>query len=315
LGYRVVCLHDHVDKSNLCPTYRNVVEQLKAICQNPMIGPDDLLLVHFACHGTLVERQPYLVMHDTGYESMTQTALPVAEVEAEMRNSGATRLVLTLDACHAGVELREPVRDAVDRDPGTPEPAYRKIDYEPGFIQRVYDSAQGFVLIAASAAQQTALELNGKQHGLFTYFMLEGLSRKADRAERGFVTVNDLIEHVTDTVEKLTGEDKQVQQPTYRIDGKGNMILADYRELDSIPSPSDESSVSPIEIALELLRKLSPSQFNLVIFQYGADQSLLPLEKPQAEQAMALIGYAAQEDPRLKRLLEIVNKVAPHMKR
>lgn len=56
IGYEVVCLHDELDRGNpLFPTRDNVEAQLKLLCDN--LQPQDLLWVHFACHGTLVEKQ------------------------------------------------------------------------------------------------------------------------------------------------------------------------------------------------------------------------------------------------------------------
>ncbi|MEA5574263.1 hypothetical protein, partial [Calothrix sp. UHCC 0171] len=69
-----------------------------------------------------------------------------------MRDSQARQLVLTLDACHSGVELG---RDLTD----------------PDFIRNVYKLAEGFALIAASTAQQKAFEWQEKQHGVFTYYV------------------------------------------------------------------------------------------------------------------------------------------------
>ena len=63
LGYTVVALHDDAPEERLCPIHDNVEAELARLCQ--VAGTDDLLLVHFACHGKLVEGQPVLVTRET----------------------------------------------------------------------------------------------------------------------------------------------------------------------------------------------------------------------------------------------------------
>ena len=209
LGYTVVALHDEADEERLLPTRDNVEAELARLCR--VAGPDDLLLVHFACHGTLVNGQPVLVTRETRAPTLARKALPLAEVEHQMRESQARRLVLTLDACHTGVEIG---RDMAD----------------PEFIRNAYELAEGFALIAASTAQQVAQEWKEKEHGVFTYYLLEGLSGQADRAGKEFVTVDDLKTHVLDGLRRWNVEHGGLlQEPTARTEGLGDIVLADYR--------------------------------------------------------------------------------------
>jgi hypothetical protein len=215
LGYEVKCLHDDRNWNDpLFPTRDNVEARLKEMCQ--AVRENDLLWVHFACHGTRVEREgsqkePVLIMKDTQYSLMEKRALPVAEVEDYMRKSRAEQLVLTLDACHTGVEMGRSIAD-------------------PEFIKNVYELAKGFALIAASTAQQVASEWQDKEHGVFTYYLLDGLSGQGDRMEKNFVTVDDLKNHVLDGLRRWGVKNNRIQEPTARTEGFGDMILADYRD-------------------------------------------------------------------------------------
>jgi len=211
LGYTVVTLHD--EAADKRPTRNNIEAQLDLLCES--VQPADLLWVHFACHGQLVDGQPVLVAHDTHVTTpatLRKQALSLADVEKRMRASGAHRLVLTLDACHVGVEMG---RDLTD----------------PAFIRNVHERAEGFALIAASTAQQKAQEWEEQEHGVFSYYLLEGLSGNADRNKQGFVTVNDLSEHVLNGLRRWNVKHGGLlQEPTARTEGIGDMILADYRK-------------------------------------------------------------------------------------
>jgi hypothetical protein len=212
LGYTVVCLHDQLDwNSPRFPTRDNVEAELTRLCQS--VGQDDLLLVHFACHGKLINGQPVLSLQNTRLPTLARTGLPLAEVKQQMRQSQAKRLVLTLDACHTGVEIGRDIAD-------------------PQFIHNAYELAEGFALIAASTAQQIAQEWGEKEHGVFTYYLLEALSGKADRNNKRFVTVDDLKTHVLDGLRRWNVEQGgAIQEPTAQTEGMGDMILADYRDL------------------------------------------------------------------------------------
>lgn len=210
LGYRTIVLHDDLDYGDpRFPTRENVEAELARLCK--VAQPDDLLWAHFACHGKLVDGRALLVTHETRAETLARRALPLAEVEEQMRASGARRLVLTLDACHTGVEVGRDIADAE-------------------FVKHAHDLAEGFALIAASTAQQVAQEWDEKQHGAFTYYLLEGLSGAADRDDHRFVTVGDLANHVVAGMRGWYVEHGGLlQEPTIRMAAIGDMILADYR--------------------------------------------------------------------------------------
>jgi hypothetical protein len=213
LGYTVVCLHDRLDSSDpRFPIRNNVEAELIQLCS--MVDPDDLLLVHFSCHGKLLtDKQPVLIIRDTRLPTLAKTGLPLAEVKQQMCSSKARRLVLTLDACHMGVETERGIDDAQ-------------------FIHNVYELAEGFALIAASTAQQKAQESPDQKSGVFTYYLLEGLSGKADRGKKEFVTVDDLKTYVLDSLRRWSVENGGIiQEPTAQTEGLGDIILVDYRNV------------------------------------------------------------------------------------
>lgn len=210
LNYTVVCLHDRLGYGNSrFPTRDNVEAELIQLCQ--MVEPDDLLLVHFACHGKLFNGIPVLIVNNTRSQTLEKTGLSLEEVKRHMRSSQARRLVLTLDACHMGVETGRDIDD-------------------PQFIHNAYELAEGFALIAASTAQQKAQESQDKKFGVFTYYLLEALNGKANRGSKRFVTVDDIKTYVLDSLRRWSVQNGGIiQEPTAYTEGLGDIILADYR--------------------------------------------------------------------------------------
>jgi len=212
LGYKVLSLHDQAPEDRLQPTKDNIEAELIAICD--AVRPNDLLWVHFACHGQVVDGQPVLVTKQARVRNLANSALPLHKIEETMKRSQANRLMVTLDACHVGVDIGRSGSD-------------------PTFNRHVYELAQGFALIAASTAQQKAQEWQEREHGVFTYYLLEGLSGKADLDGKQFVTVDDLKNYVLNQLRiwsPLYGG--IIQEPTARTEGLGSLILADYRPVN-----------------------------------------------------------------------------------
>ena len=219
IGYKVVCLHDNSDRESRIPTRENIEAELEVICKS--VEENDVLFVHFACHGKLHQDRPMLIARDT---RILGRALSVSAVETRMRKSKARRLILSLDSCQLGVKMGR-----------------KSLDFE--FIRNVYELAEGFVFLAASTAQQAALEWAEKEHGVYTYYLLEALRGKGDRADKNFVTVDDVKNHVLNALRHWNVQQGVLQESTVRTEGMGDMILADYRKYprSDVP-PADEAT-------------------------------------------------------------------------
>jgi hypothetical protein len=216
LGYTVIALHDMQTEEHRIPTRDNVEAELTRVCE--AARKDDLIFVHFACHGKLVNAQPVLLTRETRAPMLPQRALPLSIVEQKMRSSMARQLVLTLDACHVGIGSGRSL---------TP----------PAFIHDASKYAEGFALIAASTSQQIAQEWQEKQHGAFTYYLLEGIRGEADYDKKKYVTVDDLKNFVIDRLHKWNVvHGGPLQEPTANTKGVEDIIVADYRNRND-PQP------------------------------------------------------------------------------
>ena len=224
VGFGVICLHDHLDRNE--PRFPDKADTVKAELRGlqETIGPDDLLLVYFACHGTrslsAADRRPYLILRETR-SSIPETALAVADLKVEMQKLKAERQILLLDACHMG--LGEDER-------GDEMESVRQ------FIRNVHELATGFELLTPSTAQQTTRESDDLQHGVFSRFVLEGLRgegeamESATETQRRFVTASSLSRYVSNKMLIWSAEKGYEQIPQRRKEGSsGDFILVDYR--------------------------------------------------------------------------------------
>jgi uncharacterized caspase-like protein len=78
------------------------------------------------------------------------------------------------------------------------------------------------VIITASGANEVSTEKDELQHGVFTYFLLEGLRGPADFDNGGLVTVDEAYRYVSDTVPGATAQE---QHPVKKGAVEGQLVL------------------------------------------------------------------------------------------
>lgn len=157
--------------------------------------PDDLLLLHFSCHGVKDEGgELYFATTNTKLHLLGATAIPADFVNRCMNRSRSRRVVLLLDCCYAGAFERGMVARA-DRNVAIPERF----------------GGRGRAVITASSAMEYAFEgdeLAGADvagPSLFTGALVEGLATGgADRDLDGYVGLDELYDYVYDRVRERT---------------------------------------------------------------------------------------------------------------
>lgn len=168
-------------------------------------GPDDLVLLYFACHGapdlTGVAKPLYLLTHDADLRDIAGTALPMDDIAWCMNNYvRASRVVIIADACYSAGLVTG------GRDPAPPTAMIVN-----QYLQKLSESPRGIGYLTSARKDQQSLEdvKWGGGHGVFTWFLLEGLQGAADgygsgRVKDGLVTLDELAEYVTDRVRHET---------------------------------------------------------------------------------------------------------------
>ncbi len=191
-------LEDHVVKLiDEEATTRSVTRALRGFLQKP--AKEDVVLLYFACHGAPDPNRPenvYVITHDTDPKDIPGTALPMREIHLSLQeNLAAERTIIIMDACHSGV-IGEG-RRAADETASVNR-----------YLQSLGDMQAGLGLLTSARSNETSQEDArwGDGHGVFTYYLLEGMRGEADRnPKNGIVTVGELFEYVREEVRKATG--------------------------------------------------------------------------------------------------------------
>ena len=177
---------------------------------------NDLLLIFFAGHGDrdpYAEQNLYLIVHDTSLDAMSQTALSMPDLRRYVdQNVRSKRLVLLLDACHSAGLSSEGTRDLGK-------------NLTNQYLQKLLYQDQGRAIITSSAVDEKSHEDSkwGNGHGVFTYYLLEGLRGHADSNDDHVVTVGELYRYVYQNVRQDTARQ---QNPQKLLGDNENLVLA-----------------------------------------------------------------------------------------
>ncbi|XVU23777.1 caspase family protein [Actinoplanes sp. CA-054009] len=179
--------------------------------------PDDVLLLHFSCHGLKGESgELFFATTNTRPNRLGSTAVSADFVQRCMRSSRSRSVVLLLDCCYGGAFSRGVrVRAAGDVD---------VLDNFPG-------GSRGRAVITASSAMEYAFEGDQladdqSRPSVFTSALVEGLATgEADRDQDGWVSLNELYDYVFDRVRERTPH----QTPSRDIEMQGELYVARSR--------------------------------------------------------------------------------------
>jgi Caspase domain len=194
---------------------------------------EDLILLHFSCHGLKSESgELFFAAANTRPKRLESTAVSADFVQRCMRASRSRSVVLLLDCCYGGAFAQgSMVRAAGD------------INVLDSFPQGRLGGGRGRAVITASNAMEYAFEgdrLADDQPrcpSVFTSALVEGLATgDADRDEDGWISLDELYDYIFDKVQ----EQNPHQTPSRHFELEGELYLArSPRRIRPAPIPSD----------------------------------------------------------------------------
>lgn len=178
---------------------------------------NDLLLIFFAGHGAHDRFAPqnlYLIAHDTDVFNMPATALSMPGLRSYLdQNIKSKRVVLLMDACHSGGFSTEGTRDLGN-------------NLANQYLQKMLYQEEGRAIITSSDVNELSHESERWGHGVFTYYLLQGLKGSADVNSDRFVSVGELFRYIRQNVRSDTGSQ---QNPRMLTGDNENLPLAVVR--------------------------------------------------------------------------------------
>jgi len=185
-------------------TRRNILINFNDIAKRA--APEDMVMFYFSGHGYRPNdsKTTYLIPFDLDMRDFDATCINFDDLAKKIRKMAANKVVVILDACHAGGVKPTGARAAMST----------------GIVKRyleAFQKSEGRALLLSSDESEVSWE--DKENGVFTRFLLEGLNGKADASGDGIVTFTEAALYVEDAVPKFTRENfPKIQRPTRRYE-------------------------------------------------------------------------------------------------
>ena len=170
------------------PTHVNVIRQLSLLSER--VKPEDTFIFYFSGHGITKAGQSFLLTTNsdtTTKDTLTITAVNLNQAKEILSRVQAQQLLTVIDAC----------RNDPDSGRGEEDNLLTN-DFSRGFKIKRDQGRAGTPGVSATlyacAVGERAYEWPEKQHGVFSYYLLEGLNGKAANSN-GEVVVTDLADY------------------------------------------------------------------------------------------------------------------------
>ena len=182
-------------------------------------GKEDTVIIFLAGHGAAEQDvsspdgdglEKYILPSNADPKDLYASAMPMSEIARIFQRINSERLVFISDTCYSGASGGRTIPY-----PGT------RANISGAFLERI-SQGKGRVILTASDANELSMERDDMKHGVFTYYLLEGLRGKADLDQDGVVTVDEVYRYVSNKVPQATG---QGQHPARKGEVTGQIIL------------------------------------------------------------------------------------------
>jgi uncharacterized caspase-like protein len=180
--------HDFATHPPTLEAVRQSLEQIVAAAQ-----PQDTILLYFSGHGVLDREtgQVVLCLADTSKDNLLQTGLKLPDVLELLQKSQVHRQMLWLDACHSGDLTLRGAKGEVTIEQPELNPAQQLMEV----LRQRATQSRGFYALLSCDRKQRSWEFPELKHGLFTYYLMQGLRGEAADTQ-GVIDADGLYKYV-----------------------------------------------------------------------------------------------------------------------
>jgi uncharacterized caspase-like protein len=139
----------------------------------------------------------YLVPYDGQSSDIENTCISIEEIEERLAVLSARELVIILDAGSGG---------------GLESRALSETDSTAPIFQNILEQSGRYALLSGQPGEG-AMEIEDHRHGVFTFYLLEGLKGPADQNKDGDITLKELHDYLNSKVAEETEMEGSGQHP------------------------------------------------------------------------------------------------------
>jgi hypothetical protein len=274
------------------PNRTNIIFRLEWLQKR--LRPEDSLIFFFSGHGIETDGKTFLLTRESDPRTLGTlklSACPVADINEALEHVAARRILVIYDACRSDPRA--------DKGGGN-NLLSKKFSKDLALVSDVPAPKTVPHIVAtlfACSPGQRSYEWKDKQHGYFTWQLMQGLRGRAHDSN-GKVTLQSLIEYVAHTVAADADHDGYQQQPWVKAEGTSlagwrfNSATAASAEVGEEPAaPATEPSSAPVEP--------SPSPTPVVSYLDRAQEAFKAghFAEPPGDNAIELARQQLASDP------------------
>lgn len=232
----IVMVDDAKDVSRR-PSRSNIERQIELV--TGLVKKNDLLLVAFSGHGLQVNDEAYLCPNDMDVDRQG-SFLPRKWLYERIERCSAQKKLVIMDACRNEIDVKWATRSVI---------GVRSLADPLGDMD-----SRGFATLASCSQGQKSYEDEKLKHGVFTFYIMQGLTGAADADRDGRVTFEELYGYVSDSTRRHVL--KTYQRPQVPMRGgefSGDFVLTTLGKHTSVkPLVSSPPTVpAPVVAAAE----------------------------------------------------------------
>jgi WD40 repeat protein len=182
-------------------TRSNIVAVFDSLAQ--IVHPKDQVVLFIASHGINEKGFYYVLTHDADKNDLVGTCLNWSDI-ADLLGSLPCKVLLFLDTCHSGAL-------------GASITSSEKYLKNTEALREMGSNEVGVVIMSGSTGEESSLESEEWQHGVFTLSLIEGIkNKKADIKSDGLIYLRELDFFVSNNVYELTNgkQNPTTQKPS-----------------------------------------------------------------------------------------------------
>jgi len=198
---------DESSQQGLKPLRSNIMSQISSLAS--MATTNDQLLLYFSGHGIEKDNQSYLLPQDARYNVLSESAIKFEWIKNIFIASNARVKVVILDACHSGAIKGKTASGYMTK----------------GFQESIFPAPEGFAVLSSCALNQISWENEEMKHGVFSYFLTEGLRGAADYDRDGNVTIMEANKYTFEKVSSWALANSRNQSPHLHCEIFGDVVI------------------------------------------------------------------------------------------
>ena len=200
-------LHSEMDSAKSKPNRNNIMSLTKLLANNT--DSNDSILFYFAGHGWEESGVNYLLPADSCQNILYESAITLGWVIETLTTSPARKKFMIIDACQSG--------SVIGRS--------KSIPMSRSFYDEIFSEAEGFAKLTSCKMEQVSYEYPEKKHGVFSYYLLEGLKGAADNDGDCIITVPDAYSYTCKKLRAWSIANRCEQNPTLYYNVAGDFIF------------------------------------------------------------------------------------------